>query len=114
MIKGVVIGEPFAFAGANGEKNPVLLPKDDAVGVPGCHASILCACGEPFLLDLLTEKPASICPHCDATYTHVLVVAARDDGRVWNYTYLEVLKNNGLVADDPEDEDPDDGEPEEE
>ena len=57
---------------------------------------------------LLTERPASICPHCSAPYTHVLVVAATDDAKVWGETNIEVLRANGIVEDDDDDYEDDD------
>ena len=103
------MGEPFAMAGVDGEEGNVqFLDANPASQVPGCFASVLCSCGQPFKLNLLPAEDAGLqcCPGCETEYTSVLVVGAMDDGQIWTHTMMHVFQVNGMAPEgNPEDED---------
>ncbi len=109
----IFIGEPFAMAGLDGENGNVqFLDANPASKVPGCFASVLCSCGQPFKLNLLPADGVSeFCPGCDTEYTSALVVGAVDDPHIWNATMMHVFQVNGMAPEpSPEDEDEDEDE----
>lgn len=106
------MGEPFALAGVDadesddGGQDGQLLEENPASGVPGCFASVLCGCGQPFKIDLLT-KDVKACPGCDSRFSHMLVICAESDTRIVGHTWHHLLKVNGLMVDDDDDDDGD-------
>ena len=107
------IGEPFALAGVDADegeaegKDGQFLEENPASGVPGCFASVLCGCGQPFKIDLLTAD-VKACPECDARYTHMLILGSETDGRIVGHTWHHILVTNGLMPANPDDDDDDD------
>ena len=97
-VPEIMIGEPFALAGtaSDGNNCELLAP---STNIPGCFASLLCECGQPFRVDLL-DGDFKACPKCDQRYTHILVVAADDDAEILRHMMRQVFVANGLV-DDP-------------
>lgn len=103
----LLIGDPFALTGSGGDQNAVFLPRDDQQGVPGCFASVLCGCGQPFKINLLEDAPTR-CASCEQRYTTVLVVAAVDDPWIVHYMNRYLLESNGIelppLEDEPDEE----------
>jgi hypothetical protein len=100
---GLRLGPPFAISSgaADDESVPLVLLKRDSPAdraanpghaVQGCIATVGCPCGQPFIINLLSEK-VSRCPGCGERYSSILVVAAEDDDQAM----MEVLEHLRLV-----------------
>lgn len=104
------IGEPFALAGVDADEDGgkgqdgEFLEENEASGVPGCFASVLCGCGQPFKIDLLTQD-VKACPGCDSRFTHLLVLGGEGDGRIVGHTWHHILVTNGLMVAEPDEGD---------
>lgn len=79
---------PIGPAFALNSEGTQFLPRDNPetrAKVPGASqgsiATIVCTCGSPFVLSLITDKPKH-CPHCNQEFTSILVVAPVDDHEI--------------------------------
>jgi hypothetical protein len=61
----------------------------------GCIATAECTCGQPMVMDLLTDNPLHECPRdgCGQQYTSLLVVCPLDDDQIFG----DVVQHIGLV-----------------
>lgn len=67
------LGDPWAVA-----DNCQLLYPDAEGGVPGTFASVLCACGQRFKIDLINDS-LKYCPNCETAYTHALIIGREEN-----------------------------------
>jgi hypothetical protein len=122
------LGQPAAFISGPEEDDEspaaVLLRRDSAeqraqnpgTSVQGCIATVGCGCGQPFVMDLVTDN-LKTCPGCGARFTSLLVVAHINDDQILG-DVLEHLRlvNEGLPPDggdlEPEPPEPPAGIPE--
>jgi hypothetical protein len=112
----LAMGNPAAFvSGSYGDDDrpSMLLTRESAedrqrnpgTSVQGCIATVGCGCGQPFVMDLLTDNIKS-CPGCGQSYTSLLVVAAADDDQIFGdvLDHLRVVNEGEATAEEPPEE----------
>lgn len=106
-LEGLPIGPPFALA-----TDCSLLEPNPSKKIEGCVACVQCdACGQMFRISLLGSAMHA-CPKCKLEYTSILIVATADDDQILGDAFKTVLRSNGMLgADDDDEHDDDDGEP---
>lgn len=97
----LLLGTPAAFISGpdrDDDEESALLGRDNLVereanpaqAIQGSVATVHCACGQRFIMDLLKDN-VKTCPGCKQRYTHLLVVCPVEDDEIFGHV-LEYIQ----------------------